>query len=57
MCHCPLLYGEGGVAVACPEVVMGVVGVAVANVEGSDFGVAFVVGDVVGIEIGGFVVV
>lgn len=57
MCHCPLLYGEGGVAVACPEVAMGVIGVAVASVEGSEVDIVSVVGDVVGMELGGSVVV
>ncbi len=57
MCHCPLLYGEGGVAVVCPEVVMGVFGVAVASVEGSEVGIASVLGDVVGMELDGSVVV
>lgn len=57
MCHCPLLYGEGGVAVAWPEVAMGVIGVAVASVEGSEVGIASEVGDVVGMELAGFVVI
>jgi len=55
--HCPLYDGEGGVAVACPEVVMGVFGVPVASVEGSEVGLASVVGDVVGIKLDGVTVV
>lgn len=42
---------------ACPEVVKGVFGIAVASVEDSEVGIASVIGDVVGMELGGFVVV
>jgi len=43
--------------VACPEVAMGVIGVAVASVEGSEVDIVSVVGDVVGMELDGSVVV
>jgi len=43
--------------VACPEAVMGVFGVPFASVEGSEVGLASVVGDVVGIKLDGVIVV
>jgi len=57
VCNCPLLYGEGGVAVACPGVVKGVSEDAVASVEGSEVGIASVVGDLVGMELDRFFVI
>lgn len=44
-------------ACACPDVVEGVLGIAIASVDGSEAGIASVVRDIVGMELDGLAVI